>query len=220
MNESDHDLNIDNRVASAAGLPAVSVRAVLALDADGATVPFIARYRREATGGMDEVQVRNILKLAGDLRELEKRRAAILESLVERNLLTEELRALVMAAESKARLEDVFQPYRPKRRTRASIAVERGLKKLADRILAQAPSGDPMREAAAFVNPEKGVESVEAALAGARDIVAEAVSDATEVRAYARKVILESGRVTAAVMRSGASLPNGVVYDVCACTAP
>ena len=213
MNEPDKDLNLDNRVATAAGLPAASVRAVLALEGDGATVPFIARYRREATGGMDEVQVRNILKLAGDLRELEKRRAAILESLVERNLLTEELRALVMAAESKARLEDVFQPYRPKRRTRASIAVERGLKKLADRILAQAPSGDPMREAAAFVNPEKGVESVEAALAGARDIVAEAVSDATEVRAYARKVMLESGRVTAAVSSKAKASGEPTPYE-------
>ncbi len=199
MNPDNLSESIHARVAVASGISEASVRAVLALDADGATVPFIARYRREATGGMDEVQVRAILKLAGDIADFDSRRKSILESLAERGLLTDDLKAMVMSADTRARLEDVYQPYRPKRRTRASMAVERGLRPLADRILAQPMTGDPAAEAVAFVNPEKGVEDAEAALAGARDIVAEAVSDSPEVRQYARKVMLDSGKVVSRV---------------------
>ncbi|HOD07491.1 MAG TPA: Tex-like N-terminal domain-containing protein, partial [Myxococcota bacterium] len=127
MNPDNLSESIHARVAVASGISEASVRAVLALDADGATVPFIARYRREATGGMDEVQVRAILKLAGDIADFDSRRKSILESLAERGLLTDDLKAMVMSADTRARLEDVYQPYRPKRRTRASMAVERGL---------------------------------------------------------------------------------------------
>lgn len=213
MNQAPHGPDLATRISDDLKLPFKSVTAVLALDADGATVPFIARYRREATGDMDEVQVRQILKLAGDITELDKRRTAILESLSERDLLTDELRVLVMSAESKARLEDVFQPYRPKRRTRASIAVERGLKPLADRVLAQPLTGDPRRDAAAFVNLEKGVDNIDAALSGARDIVAEAVSDATEVRAFARKVMLETGKVLSAVTAKAKASGEPTPYE-------
>ncbi len=205
--------SVETRVAAGCRLPTQSVCAVMALSSDGATVPFIARYRREATGGMDEGQVRQILKLAEDIQDLDKRRAAVLESLAERGLLTDELRALVTSADTRARLEDVYQPYRPKRRTRASMAVERGLKPLADRILAQPSTGDPRRDAAPFVNPDKGVDDVDAALAGARDIVAEAVSDTTEVREFARKVMLETGKVVSAVTAKAKASGEPTPYE-------
>ncbi|MBI5481178.1 MAG: hypothetical protein HY906_20135 [Deltaproteobacteria bacterium] len=130
-------------------LPERGVAAVLGLLGEGATVPFIARYREEATGGLDEVQIRAIDERHAYLEELEERRATILASIDEQGKLTEELRARLLACATKAELEDLYLPFKPKRRTRATIARERGLQPLADRILAQPPDGDPRAEAAA-----------------------------------------------------------------------
>jgi protein Tex len=181
-------------------LPERGVAAVLGLLGEGATVPFIARYRKEATGGLDEVQIRNIEERHAYLKELEERRATILASIEEQGKLTDELRARLLACTTKAELEDLYLPFKPRRRTRATIARERGLQPLADRILAQPPAGDPRAEAAAFVDPEQEVPDVDAALAGARDIVAETVSEAAEVRAavralYGREAVLHAEAV-------------------------
>ncbi|HPV03881.1 MAG TPA: Tex family protein [Myxococcota bacterium] len=205
------------RISSVTGLARPGVMAVLELGESGATVPFIARYRKEASGGMDEVQVRLVLKLGQELQELEKRRSAILESLQERELLTDALRQAVMAADSRARLEDVYLPFKPKRRTRASIAVERGLARLAEMISRQGRDGNPDVEAQAFVNLEKGVEDGQSALAGARDIVAESVSDNAAVRAMVRRMMLDSGTVDSQapkrVRESGEPTPYEQYYS-------
>ena len=147
------------------------------LFAEGATVPFIARYRKEATGSLDEVAVTNIRERLLGLADLDSRRETILKSLAERNLLSDELKAAVNKAESVTQLEDIYLPYRPKRRTRATIAREQGLEPLADLLFGQQSTADPLAEAARFVSTEKGVADVAAALAGARDIIAERVND-------------------------------------------
>ncbi|HDS01795.1 MAG TPA: RNA-binding transcriptional accessory protein, partial [candidate division Zixibacteria bacterium] len=152
------------------------VGATIELLDDGATVPFIARYRKEATGSLDEVQITRIRDRVQQLRELDKRRDAILKSLDERELLTEEIQDKIMAAETMARLEDIYLPYKPRRRTRAIIAKEKGLEPLAEMIFAQ-ENIKIDREAEKFIDPEKEVENIEDALSGARDIIAEWINE-------------------------------------------
>jgi uncharacterized protein len=160
----------------------------------GATVPFVARYRKEATGNLDEVQIAAVADRATFLRELDDRKATILKEIDSQGKLTPELRAKIEATLSKTELEDLYLPYKPKRRTRASIARERGLEPLALRILAQADA-EPSRDelAAPFVSAEKGVPDVDAAFAGARDIVAETISETAEIRAALRDHALAHG---------------------------
>ena len=180
-------------------LPKAGVAAVLSLLAEGATVPFIARYRKELTGGMDEVPIRAIEERHGYLAELEKRREAVLASIEEQGKLTPALRAEVLACTTKAALEDLYLPFKPKRRTRATIAREKGLGPLAERLLAQPERGDPAREAVAFVRSgfvTGDVEDVDAALAGARDIAAEVIAETAAVRAFVRDVTARFGEVT------------------------
>ena len=167
------------------GLKANQVKATAALLDEGATIPFIARYRKEATGSLDEVAVAGIRDTLERLRDLDKRRESILKSLEESGKLTDELKEKIFAAETLAILEDVYLPYRPKRRTRAAIAKEKGLEPLAERIFSQ-DGIDPAAEAAPFVNEEKGVGSVEEALAGARDIIAEWVNEDEKARTAMR----------------------------------
>jgi len=181
------DLNLDPR----------SVRAVIQLLGEGATVPFIARYRKEVTGTLDEVAIRNIEERCAYLRELEERRTSILQEIEGQGKLTDELRAAILACSEKARLEDLYLPYKPKRRTRATIARERGLDPLAQRMWAQA-DGDPAGEAQAFVSEEKGVADAEAALAGARDICAERIADDARVRAMVRNTFSSDGVIKVA----------------------
>jgi len=167
------------------------------------TVPFIARYRKEATGSLDEVEITSIRDRLGQLYELDKRREAIIESLIERGLLNDELNEKISAAETMTELEDIYLPYRPKRRTRATIAREKGLEPLADMILAQrrSPAIDPLAEAAAFLSDEKGVMTVDEALAGARDIIAEKVSEDQHARARMRDLFAEKGVVASSVVK-------------------
>jgi len=161
------------------------VEATIRLLDDDATVPFIARYRKEVTGSLDEVAIASIRDRIGQLRELAKRCEAIMESLDKRELLTDELRAKLEAAETMAVLEDIYLPFKPKRRTRATMARERGLEPLAEQLFAQG-SFDPREEAELYIDEDKGVSSVDDALAGARDIVAEWVSEDTGARARMR----------------------------------
>ena len=175
------------------------VTATAKLFAEGATVPFIARYRKEATGSLDEVAIMNIRERLLGLAELDQRRESILKSLTERNLLTDELKSAIAKAETVTTLEDIFQPYRPKRRTRATIAKEAGLEPLADLLFQQQSTANPDTEAKAFVNAEKGVADVAAALAGARDILAERISDDAQARAKLRELFWSAAVVKSKV---------------------
>lgn len=157
----------------------------------GATIPFIARYRKEVTGSLDEVAVTAIRDRLNQLKELDDRRQSIIKSVEERELLTDELKEKIMQAETMAVLEDIYLPYRPKRRTRATIAREKGLEPLADMIFVQNPAVDPAAEAEAFVDDSKGVESAEEALAGARDIIAERFNEDQTARAGIRALFSE-----------------------------
>ncbi len=186
------------RIADEIGAqPAQAVAAIGLLD-EGATVPFIARYRKEVTGGLDDIQLRNLETRLTYLRELEERRGAVLASIEEQGKLDDALRADIEAADSKARLEDLYLPYKPKRRTKAQIAREAGLEPLADGLLAD-PSQSPEEAAAAYVDPDKGVADAKAALDGARAILMERwAEDATlvgELRAWLGEVGVIRSRV-------------------------
>lgn len=164
----------------------------MALLDEGATVPFISRYRKEVTGTLDEVQVAEIRDRAQQLRDLDKRREAILKSLTDMGKLTPELEKQINEAETMVSLEDIYLPYRPKRKTRATAAREKGLQPLADLLLEQRKA-DLQTEAAVFIDAEKGVNSIEEALAGARDIIAETISENAEVRTRIRELFIEKG---------------------------
>jgi uncharacterized protein len=175
------------------------IASVAKLLAEGNTIPFIARYRKEVHGNLDEVQISKIQERLSYYRELEERRATILKSIDEQGKLTEELKAKIEACGSKTTLEDLYLPYKPKRRTRAMIAREKGLEPLAELIVQQGPS-DPEAAAAAFVSAEKGVEDCAAALAGARDIVAEMISENADVRGLVRQAFFADGMIVSEVV--------------------
>jgi uncharacterized protein len=191
------------KIASECSIRPVQVKAVADLLEDGATIPFIARYRKEATGSLDEVVVATIRDRLSRLRELDERRKAILKSLEEQNVLTDALRARVESAETLSVLEDIYLPYRPKRRTRAIVAREKGLEPLAQKIFEQeALQTDPdLHDAASgFLNEEKGVATVEEALAGARDILAEWINEDAEARQRLRALFEQKATVRSRVI--------------------
>ena len=199
------------KIASELSVRPAQVQATAELLEGGATVPFIARYRKEATGTLDEIVVTAIRDRLSQLKELDDRRDAIIKSLEERGLLTDELKAKILRAETMAVLEDIYLPYRPKRRTRATIAREKGLEPLAELIFAQDPTVDPMARAEAFVNAEKGVASVEEALAGAKDIIAESVSENQQARAKMRELFQTEGRLNSQVVPGKET--EGIKYE-------
>lgn len=178
-------------IAAAIGIKPTQVSATVELLDAGNTIPFIARYRKEMTGGLDEEQLRQVESAVEKRRALDERSATILASIEEQGKLTDELRAKIAAAANLTELEDLYAPYKPKRRTRASIARERGLQPLADLILQQAKGADPLEQAAAYITDE--VETAEEALAGARDIVAETIADHAPVRQGVREKALHFG---------------------------
>jgi uncharacterized protein len=176
-------------------LPPSSVAAVVRLLSEGATVPFVARYRKEATQGLDEVAIRRIEERRAYLLELHARKTSVLAEIAQQGKLTAELERKIRDAASKAELEDLYLPFRPKRRTRAMIARERGLEPLAERIAEQPRDGTPEGEAARFVNPAKDVPDVAAALAGARDICAEWIAESPEIRGQLRSAFFKSATI-------------------------
>jgi uncharacterized protein len=188
-----------NKIARELQVSEKQVDVIAQLLEDGSTIPFIARYRKEATGSLDEIVIGAIRDRLHQLQELDKRRDAIVKSLEERELLTEELRKQLMAAETIAVLEDIYLPFRPKRRTRATIARERGLQPLADLIMKQ-DDVDLLKEATNFIDLEKGVETVEDALQGARDIIAEHISEDQVARATIRKLFTDRGLIKTKVI--------------------
>ncbi|MBI9083033.1 MAG: RNA-binding transcriptional accessory protein [Desulfobacterales bacterium] len=180
------------RITSETGYHAAQVTAVAALLLEGATIPFISRYRKEVTGSLDEVAVTTIRDRLSQMAELDSRREAVLKSLDQHGHLNDELRDRVQAAETLSELEDIYLPYRPKRRTKATMAREKGLEPLAEALFSQS-GADPEKIAASFVDPEKGVDSVDDALAGARDIMAEWVSENAQARAALRRLFENRG---------------------------
>ncbi len=181
-------------IAKVLQVPMKGLLAVIELLDEGSTVPFIARYRKEVTGNLDELQIRNIEEKLLYFRELESRRATILASIQEQGKLTEELKARIEAALDKSQLEDLYLPYKPKRRTKATIAREKGLEPLAMYLWEQQAGEAPLDVfAAGFVNAELGVASAEEALEGARHIVAEMISDHADIRKALRKAMFEEG---------------------------
>lgn len=190
-------LTIENRVAEELKISLNQTKSVLELLGEGCTVPFIARYRKEATGNLDEVAITGIRDRAEQIAELEKRRATILASLVERELLTEALQKSIETAKTLASLEDLYLPYRPKRHTRASIAREKGLEPLAVRLMKQA-GGNPVEMAEPFRNEEKGVATAQDALAGARDIIAESAAEHAISREGVRRLFARKGVIASA----------------------
>ena len=171
MNDTMTAAKHDETIATELHVAVKQVAATVELLDDGATVPFLARYRKERTGGLDEVVIMSIRDRVAQLRELDKRRAVIVASLEEQGKLTDILQGQVQAASTMTALEDLYLPYRPKRRTRAMIAKERGLEPLAQALWVQDSHLDVVGEAGKFLNPDQGVELVEEALAEARDIL-------------------------------------------------
>jgi len=195
------------RIVSELKLQPRQVAATAVLLEEGATVPFIARYRKEKTGELDEVQITSIRDRIEQLEELDKRREAIVKSLEERKLMTEVLAAKIEAADNMTALEDIYQPFRPKKTTKATIAKDLGLEPLAEILWAQDPATDPQAAAAPFVGPEieinakkHSVPDVAAALAGARDILAERINDDANARAKMRELYLNKGVIKSKVI--------------------
>ena len=200
-------------IASEVGCRPNQVQAAAELFAEGATVPFVARYRKEATGGLEDLQLENLFKRREYFLELTERRDAILESIQEQGKLTPELEASIRAATTKQELEDLYLPYKPKRRTRAQIAREKGLEPLADALLANASTRTLSEELARpFVDAEKGVEDAAAALAGARDILAERMAESAELRAELRKVLATDGVLRVRVLPGKETDQEAAVY--------
>ena len=181
-------------IAKSLNLPLSSLIAVIGLLNEGGTVPFIARYRKEATGNLDEVQIRDIEEKLVYFRDLVSRRETILASILEQGKLTDDLKSRIDATFDRSELEDLYLPYRPKRRTKATIARDRGLQPLADYLWAQTTTPQPLATfAATFIDPEKEVATVEDALEGARHIVAETISENADLRKSLRRVMFEEG---------------------------
>lgn len=190
-----------DRIAKELSITSKQVMATIKLLDEGATVPFISRYRKEVTGSLDDLEVGAIRDRIQQLRDLDARREAILKSIKEQEKLTPELEKKINEAETMAKLEDLYLPYKPKRKTRASVAREKGLEPLATKILAQG-NFDPMAEAATFISDEKGVKTQEDALQGARDIIAETINEDADARQKIRDLFLKKGLVSSKVFKS------------------
>ena len=206
-------MDINQKITEELGVKKWQVDAAVKLIDEGNTIPFIARYRKEATGTLDDEQLRKLHERLIYLRNLEEKKEQVLSSIEEQGKLTEELKKQIMAAETLVVVEDLYRPYRPKRRTRATIAKEKGLEPLAALITMQKLK-QPVDEAAAeYINPEKEVNTVEEAIAGAKDIIAESISDEADYRIWIRKMTTQRGRVISAAKDEKAESVYEMYYD-------
>ncbi|ACV78665.1 Tex family protein [Nakamurella multipartita] len=202
MTEPDTDQQIVSRIAGELNAQPWQVQAAVALLDEGATVPFIARYRKEVTGSLDDAQLRDLTERLDYLRDLADRKKAVLESIAAQGKLTDALAASIQAADTKARVEDIYLPFKPKRRTKAQIAREAGLEPLADGLLGD-PRVDPAAAAAAFVDPDKGVADGDAALAGARAILTERFGEDADLVGELRELLWQRGGLVSTVRDAG-----------------
>ncbi len=186
-------MDIIRVLATELGIKPGQAEAAVQLIDEGNTIPFISRYRKEATGALNDEVLRNLYERLNYLRNLEEKKEQVLSSIEEQGKLTEELREKILAAKTLVAVDDLYRPYRPKRRTRAIIAKEKGLEPLANILLLQMTKKTMLEEAAAYVDPEKEVDTPKDALEGAMDIVAEAISDEAEYRQYIRKLTMQKG---------------------------
>ena len=189
------------------------VEAAVALIDEGNTIPFISRYRKEATGALNDEQLRNLFERLTYLRNLEDKKNQVLSSIEEQGKLTEELKKQILEAQTLVVVEDLYRPYRPKRRTRAIIAKEKGLEPLANILKLQATDKDMEEEAAAFISEEKEVKTAKDALAGAMDIVAESISDEADYRIHIRKTTMKSGLLVSSVKKPEESTVYEMYYE-------
>lgn len=206
-------MDMNKVLAAELGVKAHQVEAAVKLIDEGNTIPFIARYRKEATGSLNDEVLRNLYERLMYLRNLEEKKAQVLSSIEEQGKLTEELRIAITDAQTMVAVEDLYRPYRPKRRTRATIAKEKGLDALANIIRLQQTKRTIEEEAAAFVDPEKGVADVQEAIAGAQDILAESISDQADYRTWIRKYTMKHGRLVSAAKDEKAQSVYEMYYN-------
>jgi uncharacterized protein len=206
-------MDIVLKIKEELGVEKWQVEAAVKLIDEGNTIPFISRYRKEVTGSLNDEQLRNLDERLRYLRGLEERREQVLASIEEQGKMTDELKEKIMAAETMVAIEDLYLPYRPKRKTRASVAREKGLEPLAQILLAQETTRPLQEEAAAFVNEELGVNDAAEALQGAMDIIAEEVSDNADFRAYIREATMEQGILTSKAKDEKAQSVYEMYYD-------
>ncbi|MCU6686387.1 RNA-binding transcriptional accessory protein [Dorea acetigenes] len=206
-------MDINQKITEELGVKRWQVDAAVKLIDEGNTIPFIARYRKEATGTLDDEQLRKLFERLTYLRNLEEKKEQVLSSIEEQGKLTEELRAQIAAAETLVVVEDLYRPYRPKRRTRATIAREKGLEPLAALIMLQNVK-QPLEEAAAdYINSEKEVNTVQEAIAGAQDIIAEIISDEAAYRSWIRNTTMKKGKVVSVAKDAKAESVYEMYYD-------
>lgn len=206
-------MDINQKITEELGVKRWQVDAAVKLINEGNTIPFIARYRKEATGTLDDEQLRRLHERLTYLRNLEEKKEQVLSSIEEQGKLTEELRQQILAAETLVVVEDLYRPYRPKRRTRATIAKEKGLELLAAVISLQKTERPVEDLAKEFINPEKEVHTVEEVIAGAKDIIAENISDEADYRIWIRKITMQKGRVISAAKNEKAESVYEMYYD-------
>ena len=206
-------MDIMKKIAAELGVRANQVEAAVKLIDEGCTIPFIARYRKEATGALNDEQLRDLYDRLVYLRNLEEKKQTVLASIEEQGKLTEELRSQILAAETQVAVDDLYRPYRPKRRTRATIAKEKGLEPLANILMLQMLKTPVLEEAAQYVDPEKEVATPEEALAGARDILAEFISDNADYRKHIRELTMKKGSLVSAAKDPEAESVYEMYYD-------
>ena len=206
-------MDINTKIAEELGIRKEQASAAVKLIDEGCTIPFIARYRKEATGALSDEILRNLYDRLVYLRNLEGKKQTVLASIEEQGKLTEELRAQILAAETQVAVDDLYRPYRPKRRTRATIAREKGLEPLANLILLQKMTVSPLEEAKNYVNLEKEVATPEEALNGAKDILAEGISDNADFRTHIRELTMKHGQLLSAAKDPDAESVYEMYYD-------
>lgn len=206
-------MDIMKKIAAELGVRANQVEAAVKLIDEGCTIPFIARYRKEATGALNDEQLRDLYDRLVYLRNLEEKKQTVLASIEEQGKLTEELRGQILAAETQVAVDDLYRPYRPKRRTRATIAKEKGLEPLANILMLQMLKTPVLEEAAKYVDPEKEVATPEEALAGAQDILAEFISDNADYRKHIRELTMKKGSLVSAAKDLEAESVYEMYYD-------
>ena len=206
-------MDICKKIAEELEIKQWQVEAAVQLIDEGNTIPFIARYRKEAHGSLDDEQLRNLYERLAYLRNLEEKKEQVLASIEEHGKLTEELKEQILNAQTQVLVDDLYRPYRPKRRTRATVAKEKGLEGLAEFILAQ-ETGQPVEEEAEkYVSAEKEVEDAKTALEGAKDIIAEEISDNAMYRTYIRSLTFEEGRLISSAKDEKAQSVYEMYYE-------
>lgn len=207
-------MDIIKKLAQELQIKESQVRAAVQLIDEGNTIPFIARYRKEATGALNDEILRNLHERLTYLRNLEEKKEQVLNSIEEQGKLTKELKEQILAAETLVVVEDLYRPYRPKRRTRATIAKEKGLEPLANLIMLQQTNRSLEEEAAVFIDEEKEVFTAQDAIEGAKDILAEYISDEADYRMRIRELTMKYGKITSAAKDEEAESVYEMYYDL------